>query len=182
MNKSLITLIISLFIGINAYAQEKETKPLEQPLPHKVDDLELIDLWGKPTTSLPMWGKKNLLIFYVDPDKARQNHEFTVEMEENHRAAGDNIYGFGIVNMKDSWYPVPDNMIRAICRKRTEKNGATIITDPQHIVAKKWGLGDCNNYFIIMIVTKEGELVYCHKGQYTEEEKEEFYKFVDKYR
>lgn len=181
MKKTFITLlaIVSAFV---AQAQnEMKNKPM-QPLPHQVEDLELIDLFGKPTSTLPMWGEKNLLIFYVDPDKHRQNHEFTVEMEETQRAAGDNIYGFGIVNLKDSWYPVPDSVIRALCRKRTEKNGATIITDPNRIVANKWGLGDCNNYFIIMIVTKEGELVYCHKGEYTEAEKAEFYQIVDQYR
>ena len=181
MRNYLFALVMLVAFCVTATAQDKQTAPLAQPLPHKVTDLDLIDLYGKPST-LPMWGKKNLLIFYVDPDKARQNHEFTVEMEENKRAAGDNIYGFGIVNMKDSWYPVPENVIRAICRKRTEKNGATIITDPKRIVAEKWDLGDCNNYFVIMIVTKEGELVYCHKGEFSDEEKDYFYKFVDKYR
>ncbi|MBR4994456.1 MAG: hypothetical protein IKY82_00170 [Alistipes sp.] len=179
MKKILLTYIALALLSTSAYAQKKEL--VEQPLPHKVEHLDLVDLFGKPTT-LPMWGKKNLLIFYVDPDKARQNHEFTVEMEENKLAAGDNIYGFGIVNLKDSWYPVPDDVIRAICRKRTKKNGATIITDPNRIVAEKWGLGDCNNYFIIMIVTKEGELVYYKKGEYNEEDKKEFYRVVDKYR
>ena len=33
-----------------------------------------------------------------------------------------------------------------------------------------------------MIVTKEGELVYCKKGELTKEEQEEFYEIVDKYR
>ena len=177
MKKSLFTLVTFVAFCVAVDAQNI----VELPLPHKVSDLELVDLYGK-ASKLPMWGKKNLLIFYVDPDKARQNHEFTVEMEENHRAAGDNIYGFGIVNLKDSWYPVPDNVIRAICRKRTEKNGATIITDPKRIVAEKWGLGDCNNYFVLMIVTKEGELVYYHKGEFSDEDKDYFYKFVDKYR
>ena len=129
---------------------------------------------------LPYYGEKNALIFYVDPDKHRQNHEFTVEIEENKRAAGPNIEGFGIINLKNTIFP--NSIVRAIARKRTEKNHATIITDPDCIVAKEWGLGDCNNYFIIMIVTKEGELVYCKKGELTKQDQEEFYKVVDKYR
>ena len=134
MKKTFITIlaIVSAFV---AQAQNEMKNQPMQPLPHQVEDLELIDLFGNPTSTLPMWGEKNLLIFYVDPDKHRQNHEFTVEMEENKRAAGDNIYGFGIVNLKDSWYPVPDSVIRALCRKRTEKIGATIITDPDRTVA-----------------------------------------------
>ena len=33
-----------------------------------------------------------------------------------------------------------------------------------------------------MIVSKEGELVYCHKGEISEAEKQNFYKVVQKYR
>jgi hypothetical protein len=69
-----------------------------------------------------------------------------------------------------------------LARKRTEKNKAVIITDEDRSIAKKWGLGDCNNYFIIMFVTKEGELVYCKKGQHTEKDKAEFYEFIKKYK
>ena len=174
MKKSIILLCALLFSFV-ANAQDIDM----QPLPHKVENLELRDLRNKPT-KLPYYGEKNALIFYVDPDKHRQNHEFTVEIEENHRAAGPNIEGFGIINLKNTIFP--NSIVRALARKRTEKNHATIITDPDCIVAKEWGLGDCNNYFIIMIVTKEGELVYCKKGELTKEDQEEFYKVVDKYR
>ena len=174
MKKSIILLCALLFSFV-ANAQDTDM----QPLPHKVENLELRDLRNKPT-KLPYYGEKNALIFYVDPDKHRQNHEFTVEIEENKRAAGPNIEGFGIINLKNTIFP--NSIVRALARKRTEKNHATIITDPDCIVAKEWGLGDCNNYFIIMIVTKEGELVYCKKGELTKEDQEEFYKVVDKYR
>ncbi len=152
-----------------------------QSLPRKVKNLNLVDLNGNPTM-LPMWGEKNLMIFYVDPDHHNQNQEFTEEMERNHRAAGDNLYGFGIINLKDSWYPVSDNMVRSMARKRTEKNGATIISDPDRTVSTLWGLGDCNNQFVLMIVSREGELVYVHKGEYDEADKEEFYRFVEAYK
>ena len=174
MKKSIILLCALLFTFV-ANAQDIDM----QPLPHKVENLELRDLRNKPT-KLPYYGEKNALIFYVDPDKHRQNHEFTVEIEENKRAAGPNIEGFGIINLKNTIFP--NSIVRALARKRTEKNHATIITDPDCIVAKEWGLGDCNNYFIIMIVTKEGELVYYHKGEFSDEDKDYFYKFVDKYR
>jgi len=152
-----------------------------QSLPRTVKNLNLVDLNGNPVT-LPMWGEKNLMIFYVDPDHHKQNQKFTEEMEQNHRAAGDNLYGFGIINLKDSWYPVSDNTVRNMARKRTEKNGATVISDPDRSVSTSWGLGNCNNQFVLMIVTREGELVYVHKGEYTEAEKEEFYRFVEAYK
>lgn len=176
MKKSII-LLCALLFAVVANAQETNTDM--KPLPHKVENLELRDLRNKPTM-LPYYGEKNALIFYVDPDKHRQNHEFIVEMEENKRAAGPNIEGFGIINLKNTIFP--NSIVRALARKRTEKNHATIISDPDCIVAKEWGLGDCNNYFIIMIVTKEGELVYCKKGEFSKEEQDEFYRIVDKYR
>ena len=174
MKKSIILLCALLFSFV-ANAQDIDM----QPLPHKVENLELRDLRNNPTT-LPYYGEKNTLIFYVDPDKHRQNHEFIVEMEENKRAAGPNIEGFGIINLKNTIFP--NSIVRALARKRTEKNHATIITDPDCIVAKEWGLGDCNNYFIIMILTKEGELVYCKKGEFSKADQDEFYRIVDKYR
>ena len=168
-------LMLAMLLGASlAYAQELQ-------LPHKVDNVELEDLYGKKVT-LPMWGEKNLLIFYIDPDKHKQNYQFTVDLEENHAASGDNIYGFGIVNLKDSWYPVPNCTIRSMVRKRTEKHGATVITDPDRTLAQKWGLGDCNNQFVLMIVSKEGELVYMKKGELSKADQEEFYEVVKKYR
>ena len=133
MKKRLFALMILAFACSVAYAQDE--KPLEVPLPHKVENMEIVDLFNKPT-KLPMWGEKHLLIFYVDPDRYNQNNEFTVELEENHAAEGEDIYGFGIVNLKDTW--LPNNIIRSLARKRTEKNKAVIITDEDRSIAKKW--------------------------------------------
>ena len=102
-------------------------------------------------------------------------------MQANQRAAGDNIYGFGIVNTADT--AVFPNLIRAIVHKRVVKEaGAEAFDDRYGVLAKSWGLGDCNNKFAIMIVSKEGELVYCHKEEFTEEDKEQFYQFVEAYK
>ncbi len=151
----------------------------EVKLPHKVENVSILDLKGEATT-LPMWGEKNLMIFYIDPDRHKQNQEFTEDLEENHRAEGDGIYGFGILNLKDSG--LPNSIVRSLARKRTEKNGATVLADQTGALREKWGLGDCNNLFVLMIVTKEGELVYMKKGELSEADKEEFYKVVDLYR
>lgn len=168
-------LLIATALVISTAAQAQELK-----LPHKVNNVKILDLEGNET-SLPMWGKKNLMIFYIDPDKHKQNQEFTEEMEANHRAEGEGIYGFGIMNLKDAPM-VPNGMARSMARKRTEKNGATVLADQDRTISTKWGLGDCNNMFVLMIVTKEGELVYMKKGELSEADKEDFYRVVDKYR
>lgn len=151
-----------------------------QSLPRKVKNVVLTGLDGKPA-KLPHFGDKNLMIFYVDPDHPKQNEHFTDELEKNHRAAGDNIFSFGIMNLKDAPL-VPNGMARNIANKRTAINQATILTDENRILSTAWGLGDCNNQFVLLLISKEGELVYVHKGEISAREADRFYKIVDNYR
>ena len=170
---TLLLTLVAMFFAISTQAQS---------LPRKVKNVTIKDLYGNPAT-LPYYGKKNLLIFYVDPDAylaMNKNNKFAEELEANKRAEGPEIYGFGIMNFPDTF--LPKEMLRKICRKRVEKNGATIIDDSDHTFKNAWGLGDCNGKFMIMIVSKEGELVYVLKEEITEAGKAEFYRIVDKYR
>lgn len=176
MKKGVISLLALMFImTANAQNNTQDVKPL----PHKVSNLELVDLQNEATT-IPHFGEKNLLIFYIDPDKHKQNEDFTYEIEENHLASGPNIEGFGIINLKDTKFP--KGIVRTMARKRTEKNGATVIADPDCVVAKEWGLGDCNNMFVLLVVSKQGELVFCKKGELSAADKAEFYEVIKNYR
>ncbi|MBP3289642.1 MAG: hypothetical protein J6L75_01580 [Alistipes sp.] len=179
--KGLMLLVMALFVYIMpASAQkEQEDKYAAVELPHKIENIEIEDARGNPA-KFPYWGEKNLLIFYVDPDRHSQNHEFTVDMEENKYAAGDNIYGLGVLNLRDTW--LPNSIVRNLARKRTEKNGALILSDIDRSLAQKWGLGDCNNKFVLLIISKEGELVFCRKGEFSEQDKKEFIETVQQYR
>lgn len=173
-----LTMMLMLVFGVeNVVAQQSEDDML--PIPHKVPNLELKKLDGE-TTMLPFYGQKHILIFYVDPDKHRQNEDFTFEIEENHCAAGENIEGFGILNLKDTKFP--NSIVKMLARKRTAKNGATVIADEDNIVAKQWGLGDCNNKFVLLLVSRDGELVFCRKGEFSEQDKKDFYEIIAKYR
>ena len=138
-----------------------------QELPRKVQNVEVLDLDGKPA-KLPYFGEKNLMIFYVDP-------------EQNHRAESDNIHGFGVMNLKDAPM-VPNGMARNMAKKRTAKNGATVLADQNRILSTAWALGDCNNQFVLMIVSKEGELVFLRKGELSDADKEAFYETIEKYK
>lgn len=150
-----------------------------QNLPKEVTDVEIIDL-NKNRTKLPHFGEKNLMIFYIDPDARKQNEAFTYELEESHRADSPEIYGFGIINAKDSWYP--NGAMRSIARKRTEKNGALVLMDDNRILAREWGLGDCNDRFVLLFIDKKGNLVFMRKGELSEQDKEEFYQLIEKYK
>ena len=81
----------------------------QSSLPRKVSDVTLLDLNGDPT-QLPYWGEKNLMIFYIDPDHHKQNEDFTTDMEENHRVEGENLFGFGVMNLKDYTNPFTPTM------------------------------------------------------------------------
>ena len=142
-----------------------------QSLPRKVRNVEVQDL-DTNKARLPWWGEKNLLIFYVDPEVPKQNHDFISYIEETGRVQGPNIEGFGIVNLKDAAYP--NSLVRKIADARTAKNGATILCDPDHYISSAWRLGDCNNMFVIMLINKAGELVYYHKGEMDEAEQQRF--------
>jgi len=173
--KKIFLLLVAIFVVSAVEAQVLET-------PRKVENLTINDINGNPTT-LPEFGQKNLLIFYVDPDsylKGGANKKLSDELEENGRAAGAAIRGFGVMNFPDTG--LPKNMVRNMARKRAAKNGATILDDDQQLLKKAWGLGDCNNKFVLMVVSKEGELVYCAKDDLDEAGVEAFYQFIDKYR
>ena len=173
--KNILLIVFALFIGASASAEGV----IE---PRKVENVTIKDLYGNPT-KLPHYGEKNLLIFYVDPDAylaMNKNNRFAEELEKNARAAGPEIYGFGILNFPDTW--LPKNFLRKICRKRVERNGATIIEDPDHTFRDAFGLGDCDKKFMLLIVTKEGNLEYILRDEVDAEGKELFYSIIDKYR
>lgn len=151
-----------------------------QTLPRKVSNVEVLNLDGK-AVKLPHWGEKNLMIFYVDPDHHKQNNDFTVDLEKNHRAEGKNLYGFGVMNLKDAPM-VPNGMARSMAKKRTESNHAVVLADQNRVLSTAWGLGDCNNQFVLMIVSKEGELVFMRKGELSQADKADFYRTVAKYK
>lgn len=130
---------------------------------------------------LPHWGEKNLMIFYIDPDRHKQNEDFTIELEKTHRTSSSKIYGFGIMNLYDAPM-VPNGMARSMAKKRTESSCATVMADENGSLSSAWGLGDCNNQFVLLFVSKEGELVFVHKGILTAQAKAAFYKVIDKYK
>ncbi len=173
--KNLLVLAVALLACVAVKAQDLT-------LPRKVENVTIMDINGTPS-QLPQYGEKNLLVFYVDPDsylKGGANKKLSDELEENGRAMGSAIRGFGVMNFVDT--KLPKNLCRNMARKRAAKNGATILDDDQQLLKKEWGLGDCDNKFVIMIVSKEGELVYCAKDDLDEAGVQNFYEVVNKYR
>ena len=77
---------------------------------------------------------------------------------------------------------IPNNMARMMARKRTESNGAIVLADESRTLSTAWGLGDCNNKFVLLLVSKEGELVFMRKGELSQADINEFYKVLENYK
>jgi hypothetical protein len=173
--------IITFFTTATAFAQ-KEVVDDRPALPHKIPKVELKVVRGY-ITKLPYYGEKNLFVFYIDPDvglTGNKTYRFTDDIEERGVDKGPNLFGFGVLNLKDTF--LPKNLIRKLAAKRTEKNHGLVLDDSDHTLRDAWGLGDCNNKFIMMIVSKEGEIVYMQKEEITKEGEQEFFEIIEKYR
>lgn len=163
----LTLLCVALLICVNGWAQGK------------LSDTKLETLSGE-VVSVPEFGKKHLLIFYVDPDRHKQNEDFINELEQNHYAESPMIEAFGVINFKDCSFP--NFLVRTLTRKRTEKNGALVLADYDNVLSRDWNLGSCNNQFVIIFITKDGELAFLGKGELSKEQQEEFLATIAKYK
>ncbi len=160
---------------VAVFAQQKQG-PL---LPVKVPNVELTDLDKNPSM-FPDYGKKHMMIFYVDPDAHKQNKKFTEELEENNKEVSPNIQGYAVLNLKDTVFP--NGIVRSIADKRTKGKPSINLADPNRALREAWNLGDCNNKFCLLFVTKDCELVYFRAGEFTEEDIADFYTVFNSYK
>lgn len=141
----------------------------------RLPNIQIRDAHNK-SISVPYLGTHPLLIFYPDPDHPKC--KFTDYLEE-HPIPAKRMKAYGIVNMKDApWYP--NGIIRTAIRSKIKKTGQPIYTDPNRALARGWGLGDCNNKFVIIIVDEHGRLLWLHKGEPNEAAKREFWHIINR--
>lgn len=170
MTRLFITLILSL-ICISGFAQNDTLKKVSQVVITNAENEKI---------PVPQLGEKHLLIFYPDPEVATQNSHLTDYLEEN-QIESDSIYAFGIVNLKDAPF-FPNALVRFIARQKIKKTGAQIFFDPNHAIKDGWNLGEVNNTFTILFVTKDREIAFLKRGYLTESDVKEFYEVIDKYK
>ncbi len=159
---ALSALMLSAFLAFpgSALAEPKAGDKLENP--------EVRDAKDQPA-KLPEWGNKVLLIMYTDPDEADQNDKFADEVKAANLPK-EFFQSMGVANMKDA-PGKPNWIIRRVVRKKIDKYGTTILTDPELLLAKAWNLGDCNDKSVVLFVDKKGVLRYLYKGQLSESER-----------
>jgi hypothetical protein len=66
--------------------------------------------------------------------------------------------GMGVANLKDS--PLPNFLIRSKIRDKIAQYNATILTDVDLALPKAWGLGDCNDKSVFILIGKDKKIKY----------------------
>jgi uncharacterized protein len=121
-----------------------------------VSNVTIRDAKDKPA-SIPDLGAKVLTIVYGDSDAADFSDPISDALKAKNFPESKNR-GIGIANLQDS--PAPNWIIRKIVQSKIEKYKATILTDVDLTFAKEWGLGDCNNKSVFIVVGKDQKVKY----------------------
>jgi len=116
---------------------------------------------------IPDIGKKVVTIFYTDPDVKDQNERFR-EILKAAKLDLKHYRGMGVVNMKDTWKP--NFAIRSVVRKKVAKFKSLILTDVDHTLKNSWGLGDCNEKDVVIIIGKDTRVKYLKMGKMSQAE------------
>ena len=121
-----------------------------------LSNLNIRDANDKPS-SIPDFGSKVLTIFYNDAEESDLSDPMADALKAKNFPESKNR-GIGIANLKDS--VAPNWLIRQIVRGTIAKYNSTILTDVDLTVPRSWGLGDCNNKSICIIVGKDAKVKY----------------------
>ena len=77
---------------------------------------------------------------------------------------------------------LPNSVVRSMMRAKQKKTGAAMYTDVDNSLRDAWGMGDVNNQFVIIFVTKDRKVEFFRYGDFTEKDKADFWRVVNKYK
>lgn len=121
-----------------------------------VSNPQIKDAADNPAT-IPDFGTHVVGLFYGDADAADAGDLMAdaISAKKYDKA----IYrGLGVANMQDS--KAPNFLIRSIIKGKIEKYKTTILTDIDLSLPKAWGLGDCNNKSVFVLIGKDKKIKY----------------------
>lgn len=133
-----------------------------------VKSIQLTDANDKPQ-GIPFLGQYVVSVFYTDPDQKDVNEPLSAALAEKN-FSGSKYKGMGIGNCADTW--LPNAAIRMGTRQKQEKYpGAVILLDQESKVSKEWGLGDCDDAGVVIIIGKDCKIKYMRAVKSQEESK-----------
>lgn len=120
----------------------------------KIKNADNGDAW------IPFMGSRVLTIIYSDPDASDVSDPVADALKA--KDFPKTIYkAVGIANTKDTWKP--NVAIRAVVRSKIAKYKSTILLDTDKTVSKSWGLGNCNDKSVIIVIGKDRIVKYVTK-------------------
>jgi len=106
---------------------------------------------------IPEIGKKVVIVFYTDPDCKDINDALSEAIGKG--GFKDKIAGIGISNCADSW--IPDAIImKGALKKEKQFPGSVLLIDQDHLLSREWGLGNCNNTSIVIVLGQDRKIRY----------------------
>lgn len=154
-----IAVACTMLAAITVFASSISTGTVLQNV--KVRDSRNNPAW------IPDFGKKTLIVLYNDVDVADQNDPFANAVKKA-KISKDKMQAIGIANMKDAPWK-PDSVIRYMARRKVRQYpGTVILTDPEYILRDAWGLGNCNQKSVAIIVGPDKKVHYHKKGKMNE--------------
>lgn len=129
----------------------------QQLVGKSVSTIALIDPNDKPK-NIPFIGEKVVMIVYTDPDVKDVNDPLSVAVKAKNYPK-DKYAGVGIANCKDTW--IPNAGIRYKSRQKEQQfPGSVILLDEKLLVPKTWGLGECDEAGVVVVIGKDSKIKF----------------------
>ncbi|MBP3425872.1 MAG: hypothetical protein J6K81_04040 [Rikenellaceae bacterium] len=157
--------------------------------PYHVCNPTVVTLSNDPS-DLPDYGSRHMFLFYVDPEsyvKESANRDLEKELKADGklgwegRTYSPNIQGYAVLNLADT--KLPSGLIRGVVKMVLGKNIPSLnFADNDHSLRNAWKMPDVNNKFVLMFVTKDGDMVFYRESPMSDEDKELMYSTIQQYR
>ncbi len=109
---------------------------------------------------IPYFGSKVLTIIYSDYE-ARDAADPLAETAK--RFADEDFKGIAVVNLADNPALLQGWVARQVLRFKESKYNTVFLFDDSHRLPREWGLGDCNDTSVLIIIGKDRKLKFMSK-------------------
>jgi predicted transcriptional regulator len=173
MKKTIITLILSLFVLPAIFGQQKVVLAVGVKAPEWM----FTDA-NKKEFTMNSWAGKVLQVNYVDPDEKDLNEPYNEVIDKavkvDKRIDSVLFKGIGITDCKSTW--LPNGAIRAIAGNKAKKFKTTILFDYDAKLQDLWGLPEDN--YSVVILDKNRTCRFIYKGKIPESENEKIIEMI----
>lgn len=153
--KKFFIIAVTAVLSISFMAVTKDAMALKKDqtvFSQKIKDTNDKDKW------IPYIGNKVVVISYVDPDQ-KDIHDPVLNAIKAANFPKEKFQLIIIMNTKDSWLPIFG--IRSAARDKLKQfKGSVSLFDTDHTVKTKWGLGDCREKGVVIVIGKDKKVKY----------------------